>query len=154
MHELMAADTKSKGLYGGAQLDGTIIVIRTDENARFYNTPEVTAKNILDGRFGELHPSTHPCHPRNHSAALFPLRILQHDADCPSAWPRGPGPEGLRATILAAEGKASAADLAIVPDGDDPSDTSLPKGDAEAERQLQAMNEKATLETQGRPTTL
>jgi len=43
--------TKSKGLYGGAQLDGTIIVIRTDENARFYHHPDVTADQILSGRF-------------------------------------------------------------------------------------------------------
>jgi len=39
---------KGKGLYGGVQLDGNIIIERNDENARFYGRP-VKAKDILVG---------------------------------------------------------------------------------------------------------
>lgn len=38
--------TKSKGIYGGAQVDGNIIIERTDENERFYGRP-IKAKEIL-----------------------------------------------------------------------------------------------------------
>lgn len=41
---------KSKGLYFGLQLDGTIIVTRSDENARFYNYPEIPITTILDNK--------------------------------------------------------------------------------------------------------
>lgn len=41
--------TKSKGLYAGVQLDGTIIIERSDENERFYQT-KVSASEILEGR--------------------------------------------------------------------------------------------------------
>ncbi|KAA1080182.1 hypothetical protein PGTUg99_020731 [Puccinia graminis f. sp. tritici] len=40
--------TKSKGIYGGLQLDGNIIEERTDENARFYGR-KVKAEQILQG---------------------------------------------------------------------------------------------------------
>ncbi|KNZ59359.1 hypothetical protein VP01_174g5 [Puccinia sorghi] len=40
--------TKSKGIYGGLQLDGNIIVERTEENARFYGR-KVKAEQILQG---------------------------------------------------------------------------------------------------------
>ncbi|KAH8702561.1 DUF500 domain protein [Talaromyces proteolyticus] len=39
---------KSRGLYAGVQVDGTIIVERTDENARFYGR-KVSAQEILAG---------------------------------------------------------------------------------------------------------
>lgn len=39
---------KSRGLYGGAQVDGTIIIERNDENAKFYGT-RVPVKEILSG---------------------------------------------------------------------------------------------------------
>lgn len=39
---------KSKGIYGGLQLDGNIIVERSDENARFYGR-KVKAEQILQG---------------------------------------------------------------------------------------------------------
>jgi len=38
---------KSKGLYGGAQVDGNIIIERSDENKRFYGRP-IKASEILD----------------------------------------------------------------------------------------------------------
>ena len=41
---------KSKGLYFGLQLDGTIILTRTDENARFYNYPDVPVVSLLDNK--------------------------------------------------------------------------------------------------------
>ncbi|QKX60880.1 uncharacterized protein TRUGW13939_08026 [Talaromyces rugulosus] len=40
---------KSRGLYAGIQVDGTIIVERTDENARFYGR-KVSAQEILAGQ--------------------------------------------------------------------------------------------------------
>jgi lipid-binding SYLF domain-containing protein len=41
---------KSKGFYAGIQLDGNIILKRDDENGRFYNSPGITADNILSGQ--------------------------------------------------------------------------------------------------------
>lgn len=41
---------KSKGLYFGLQLDGTIILTRTDENARFYNYPDIPVASLLDNK--------------------------------------------------------------------------------------------------------
>ena len=46
---------KSKGFYAGVQLDGTIIIERQDENARFYGT-KVSAKEILEGRISLHQP--------------------------------------------------------------------------------------------------
>ncbi|KAK4580480.1 hypothetical protein LTR86_000683 [Recurvomyces mirabilis] len=42
--------TKSKGLYLGVQIDGTVIVERTSENDRFYGVKDVRHKDILGGR--------------------------------------------------------------------------------------------------------
>ncbi|KAL4398963.1 regulation of ruffle assembly protein [Malassezia pachydermatis] len=41
---------KSKGLYAGVQFDGTILLTRSDENARFYNYPDIEIATILDNR--------------------------------------------------------------------------------------------------------
>ncbi|WFD43715.1 hypothetical protein MPSI1_002379 [Malassezia psittaci] len=41
---------KSKGLYFGLQLDGTVILTRGDENSRFYNYPEVPVTSLLDNK--------------------------------------------------------------------------------------------------------
>lgn len=41
--------TKSKGLYVGVQVDGTIIAERTSENERFYGVPKIRNKQILAG---------------------------------------------------------------------------------------------------------
>lgn len=40
---------KSRGLWAGLQVDGTIIVTRADANALFYNERGITAKKILTG---------------------------------------------------------------------------------------------------------
>lgn len=41
---------KSRGFYAGVQVDGTIIIERTDENARFYDQPEIKVADILEGK--------------------------------------------------------------------------------------------------------
>ena len=41
--------TKSKGLYVGVQIDGTVIVERTSENERFYEVENIRNKQILGG---------------------------------------------------------------------------------------------------------
>ncbi|KAI9651766.1 MAG: hypothetical protein M1831_007610 [Alyxoria varia] len=41
---------KSRGFYAGVQIDGTVVVERTDENERFYGQKKVSAKDILAGR--------------------------------------------------------------------------------------------------------
>ncbi|KAM5349616.1 hypothetical protein ACJ41O_006121 [Fusarium nematophilum] len=40
---------KSRGFYAGVQIDGTVIIERTDENARFYGE-EIGVADILDGK--------------------------------------------------------------------------------------------------------
>ena len=42
--------TKSRGLYIGVQVDGTVIVERTSENERFYGVENVRNKQILAGQ--------------------------------------------------------------------------------------------------------
>ncbi|KAL9105439.1 MAG: hypothetical protein Q9227_009400 [Pyrenula ochraceoflavens] len=42
--------TKSKGLYLGVQVDGTVIVERTNENERFYGTEKIRNVQILAGQ--------------------------------------------------------------------------------------------------------
>lgn len=42
--------TKSKGLYVGVQIDGTVIVERTSENERFYHIEKVRNTQILAGQ--------------------------------------------------------------------------------------------------------
>jgi len=41
--------TKSKGLYVGVQVDGTIVVERTSENEHFYGVKKIRNKQILAG---------------------------------------------------------------------------------------------------------
>ncbi|KAI9708252.1 MAG: hypothetical protein M1820_004206 [Bogoriella megaspora] len=41
--------TKSKGLYVGVQVDGTVVVERTSENERFYGRDKIRNKQILAG---------------------------------------------------------------------------------------------------------
>jgi len=48
---------KSRGLYAGVQFDGTIIVERNDENARFYGE-RVSVGEILAGRVQRVPPGT------------------------------------------------------------------------------------------------
>lgn len=48
---------KSRGLYGGVQLDGTIIIERNDENARFYGE-KIGVNDILAGKVKKMPPET------------------------------------------------------------------------------------------------
>jgi lipid-binding SYLF domain-containing protein len=48
---------KSRGLYGGIQLDGTFIVERNDENARFYNE-RIGVNDILAGKIRHVPSGT------------------------------------------------------------------------------------------------
>jgi lipid-binding SYLF domain-containing protein len=48
---------KSRGLYGGIQLDGTIIIERNDENARFYGE-RLPISQILAGNVRRVPPET------------------------------------------------------------------------------------------------
>ncbi|KAF5667053.1 LSB3-like protein [Fusarium heterosporum] len=41
---------KSRGFYAGVQVDGTVIIERTDENARFYGETEIGVADILAGK--------------------------------------------------------------------------------------------------------
>ncbi|KAJ6779319.1 hypothetical protein PWT90_02502 [Aphanocladium album] len=41
---------KSRGFYAGVQVDGTIVIERTDENARFYNETAIGVVDILAGK--------------------------------------------------------------------------------------------------------
>ncbi|KAK0387544.1 hypothetical protein NLU13_3790 [Sarocladium strictum] len=40
---------KSRGFYAGVQVDGTIVIERSDENARFYDQPGIRVADILAG---------------------------------------------------------------------------------------------------------
>lgn len=50
--------TKSKGLYVGVQVDGTVIAERTSENERFYHVEKIRNKQILAG---EVQPPMGSC---------------------------------------------------------------------------------------------
>lgn len=63
---------KSRGLYAGVQVDGTIIVERTDENARFYGR-KISAHEILSGKV------THP--PESIRTLMRTLKAAQGDQD-------------------------------------------------------------------------
>ncbi|OAA36535.1 DUF500 domain protein [Beauveria brongniartii RCEF 3172] len=41
---------KSRGFYAGVQVDGTVVIERSDENARFYNETGIAAADILAGK--------------------------------------------------------------------------------------------------------
>ncbi|PSK51801.1 SH3 domain-containing protein [Elsinoe australis] len=45
---------KSRGFYAGVQIDGTLVIERTDENERFYGQ-KITAQDILQGKY--RHPA-------------------------------------------------------------------------------------------------
>ncbi|KAF3065325.1 hypothetical protein GL218_02740 [Daldinia childiae] len=43
---------KSRGIYGGVQVDGTVILQRPDANAAFYGTGQISVDKILKGEVG------------------------------------------------------------------------------------------------------
>ena len=56
-HKPIFSYMKSRGLYGGIQLDGTIIIERNDENAKFYGE-RLPVKDILAGKVNNLPAGT------------------------------------------------------------------------------------------------
>lgn len=75
---------KSRGFYAGVQIDGTIVIERTDENARFYGY-EYPVKDILAGKV------RHP--PREIRRLMETIKSAQGDTNFDSsAIPDGPPP--------------------------------------------------------------
>jgi hypothetical protein len=76
---------KSRGFYAGVQVDGTIVIERTDENARFYNTPDISVRDIMEGKV------RHP--PYETRRLLETIKAAQGDTDIDeSLLPDGPSP--------------------------------------------------------------
>lgn len=63
---------KSRGLYGGIQIDGTVIIERTDENERFYNEP-LSVVDILAGKARYAPPEI--------NGLLHTIKAAQGDTD-------------------------------------------------------------------------
>jgi lipid-binding SYLF domain-containing protein len=75
---------KSRGFYAGVQIDGTIVIERTDENERFYGQ-RIGAKEILNGQV------KHP--PMEVKRLLETIKAAQGDTDIDEAFmPEGPPP--------------------------------------------------------------
>lgn len=71
--------TKSKGLYLGVQIDGTVIVERTSENERFYGVEKVRNTDILAGKVTpprgtmvQLWETLQAAEGKSHKAELLP----------------------------------------------------------------------------------
>ncbi|TQV90574.1 DUF500 domain-containing protein [Cordyceps javanica] len=64
---------KSRGFYAGVQVDGTVVIERTDENARFYNETSIGAADILAGKV------RHP--PRETRKLMETLKAAEGRAD-------------------------------------------------------------------------
>lgn len=89
---------KSRGFYAGVQVDGTIIIERTDENARFYGE-EIGVADILAGK------ARHP--PRSIKTLMETLKAAE-------------GREDVDDELMAElEGQLVPGDMDIEPPGDD-----------------------------------
>ncbi|KAG2167155.1 hypothetical protein VTO58DRAFT_101274 [Aureobasidium pullulans] len=78
---------KSRGFYAGVQIDGTVVIERTDENERFYNE-KISVGDILAGRI--RHPPLE-CRP-----LLETIKAAQGDKDVDqSILPSAPPPSDL-----------------------------------------------------------
>ncbi|EGX87888.1 DUF500 domain protein [Cordyceps militaris CM01] len=64
---------KSRGFYAGVQVDGTIVIERGDENARFYNETKIGVADILAGKV------RHP--PRGTRKLMETLKAAEGRAD-------------------------------------------------------------------------
>jgi lipid-binding SYLF domain-containing protein len=82
---------KSKGLYAGVAVDGTIIIERTDENERFYGE-RISVDEILSGKV------RHP--PRELETLMQTLKAAQGDSDVDESFvpPSGETPGDLELT--------------------------------------------------------
>ncbi|KAL7624803.1 hypothetical protein AAE478_004017 [Parahypoxylon ruwenzoriense] len=79
---------KSRGLYGGVQVDGTVVVQRGDANAAFYGVDRISAEDILRGEIRAIRPH---------------LQRRDKDKDGLVMWPEGA--RHLMEVLKAAEGK-------------------------------------------------
>ena len=96
---------KSKGLYAGVAVDGTIIIERTDENERFYGE-RISVTDILNGK------ARHP--PESISTLLQTIKAAQGDRDVDESLVPPPG-ETPGDLDMSQEGHAFG-----VPDAEDP----------------------------------
>lgn len=87
---------KSRGFYAGLQLDGTIVIERSDENERFYGE-RISSKDILTGRVRSI--------PQEVRRLTETLRLAQGDKDIDE---------------LLIPNEASPSDFDIVPPGGEP----------------------------------
>lgn len=95
---------KSRGLYVGAQIDGTIIIERTEENPRFYGKEGVRATQILNGEV-EVPPGTATnLYETLHAIEGRPYRLEPLPPPYPMA-SRGPSAEQAQAEAEAWERK-------------------------------------------------
>lgn len=97
---------KSRGFYAGVQIDGTIVIERTDENEVFYGE-KIAVADILAGK--ARHPPTHDIH-----MLMETLKAAQGDSDVDeSALPEdGMAPSDME---IEAEGH-----IPSIPDPEDP----------------------------------
>lgn len=68
---------KSRGFYAGVQVDGTIVIERTDENARFYNETSIGVADILAGKVRHV--------PRETRKLMETLKAAEGRADADEA---------------------------------------------------------------------
>ncbi|KAL9053677.1 MAG: hypothetical protein Q9162_004628 [Coniocarpon cinnabarinum] len=95
---------KSRGFYAGVQIDGTVIIERTDENERFYGE-KVSAKDILAGRVQSREPELR--------TLMATLKSAEGDAKVDRALlPDGPPPADMQ---VVADGTSFG-----IPDREDP----------------------------------
>ena len=106
---------KSRGFYAGLQLDGTIVIERTDENERFYGE-RIGAQDILAGKV------RHP--PYELKRLMETLRSAQGDSDIDeSLIPEGAPPADFEVTAPAsseAEAEVMEEKAFGIPDTEDP----------------------------------
>lgn len=95
---------KSRGLYAGVQVDGTIIIERTDENERFYGE-RISVTDILAGK------AKRP--PRSIQTLIQTIKAAQGDSDVEESWIPPPGQ-------TPGDVEVQPATLFGVPDPDDP----------------------------------
>ncbi|KAL5360367.1 hypothetical protein BJX96DRAFT_70652 [Aspergillus floccosus] len=73
---------KSRGLYAGVQIDGTIVIERTDENERFFGE-RISVIDILAGK------AKHP--PASIKTLIETVKAAQGDSDVDESWVIPPG---------------------------------------------------------------
>ncbi|KAK2742343.1 hypothetical protein FQN57_005431 [Myotisia sp. PD_48] len=118
---------KSRGLYAGVQVNGTIVIERTDENERFYQET-ITVSDILGGKLNYRPSSIDPL--------MQTIKLAQGDSDVDENIlpPPGDAPGDMEISLAGTFG---------VPDEDDPD----PYGVRALEREGVMIREAATKRT-------